>query len=299
MANKKRKRYVQSAILLSLITALANSAPFVQVIHADDRVSAHAVCPVMALSQQKGTMPLILSSPHGASRSKKIPNYEERQGKSVPARKFLKLSDSYTDEVTWRMARHIERLTGQKPFVVAAEIHRSQIDFNRPTKWSYEHPGLNPCYEDYHHTLSAFIENIHQQWGNGLLLDVHGQSKRPKALIRGTQNGLTVTKLRERLEMQSPQSPVLKKVSESAVDLFELLAQQGYLTLPENGKPETLYKGGYIVRTYGSHTQEGIDAIQIEIGRDLRNSAPKRIVLANDLARSVVQFMRTIELLKP
>lgn len=33
------------------------------------------------------------------------------------------------------------------------------------------------------------------------------------------------------------------------------------------------YLGGYIVRTYGSHQGNGIDAIQLEFGSDLRKKA--------------------------
>ncbi|TMA84884.1 MAG: N-formylglutamate amidohydrolase [Deltaproteobacteria bacterium] len=68
---------------------------------------------------------------------------------------------------------------------------------------------------------------------------------------------------------------------------------KGYKVIP-NGVGEAReqrYSGGYTTRTYGSHRGTQIDAIQLEIGTNLRARA-KLDRMAIDLADSIVVFAR-------
>ena len=58
----------------------------------------------------------------------------------------------------------------------------------------------------------------------------------------------------------------------------------------ESGREER-YVGGYIVQTYGSHQGSGIDAIQLEIGMQLR-ARPNLERTAADLAEAIAVFTR-------
>jgi hypothetical protein len=71
------------------------------------------------------------------------------------------------------------------------------------------------------------------------------------------------------------------------------LASIGYKILPDMaGKDrETRYTGGYTTRTYGSHRGTKIDAIQLELGSDLRAKANLERT-ANDLAVAIAVFAR-------
>lgn len=238
-----------------------------------------------AITAQAGELPLLISSPHGANRSHKLPGVADRQGFGIP--QFVPLADQFTDEISFAVAAEIERLSGKKAYYVVAEMNRMQIDFNRPPEWSYEDRRLAPCHKRYHGAMSQFVGDIKQRWQYGLLVDIHGQSKLPKALIRGTRNGQTVSSMRQRFGEQS-------YLGDDS--LFGYLRGEFSAVLPELQQRETLYSGGYIVKSYGSHNAGGIDAIQIEIGRHLRDTVHERRYLAKQLAAAILQQMTVIGL---
>jgi len=122
----------------------------------------------------------------------------------------------------------------------------------------------------------------------GYLLDVHGQSKFPDQLIRGTRNGTTVKHL---IEKEG-------KVYAGENGLFGLMEIKGYSILPKHNGYEEVYIGGYMLKQYGSHQPNGIDAVQLEIGRNYRNTAEKRDQIAKDVALSLVKRMTVLGYLK-
>lgn len=60
---------------------------------------------------------------------------------------------------------------------------------------------------------------------------------------------------------------------------------------PFGNKEQTGFTGGHIVRTYGSHRPNGIDAIQLEPGGDYRKVSA-RIRIASELADTVAEFAK-------
>lgn len=76
-------------------------------------------------------------------------------------------------------------------------------------------------------------------------------------MFRGTQNGKTVTLLRERF---------------GETRLFGRLKTHGWKVHPDplDDREQAAFRGGYIVQTYGSHQGFGIDAIQLEFGAEYR-----------------------------
>jgi hypothetical protein len=75
---------------------------------------------------------------------------------------------------------------------------------------------------------------------------------------------------------------------------FGQLKQRGYTVFPPGNSREqenSRYNGGHIVTTYGSHVTNGLDAVQLEFGTDLR----RRAVLnktAQDTSHAIVEFAR-------
>ncbi len=240
-------------------------------------------CVIPAYFYQKGDFPLFLSNEHGANKSQIIAGVPLRKGRGV--KKFNDKADWYTAEITLKVAQAFERLTGKKPYVLIAKIHRSQIDFNRSAKLSYEHPILKSCYDDFHRVARTIIKEIKQRWKQGYLLDIHGQNKFPDNLIRGTFNGLTVTKLRQREG---------DNVYQKEQGLFGQLAGLGYKVTPEFPQKERFYRGGFMVKNYGSHRPDGINAIQLEIGKHYRKDPSVRKKLIADIAATLQQRMSVL-----
>jgi N-formylglutamate amidohydrolase len=230
---------------------------------------------------RKGTLPVIVSAPHGGRLD--VPGVAERKNTGVEL--FATVRDENTDRLADLFAAELEKKLGGKPWVVIARFDRRFIDANRPPDQSYESDTAKPFYAAYHDPLAAACKAVKAKHGRGLLLDLHGQGQYPNAVCRGTRNGKTVTLLVDRYGWPA----VTGKNS-----VLGRLERDGYSVLPKcDAPPETKeepkFNGGYTVGTYGSHTGYGIDAIQLEFGIHFRTreAAPKT---AKDLAGAVAAF---------
>jgi N-formylglutamate amidohydrolase len=213
---------------------------------------------------QAGDLPIIVSAPHGGTQA--IPMVEEARdvkGKPTGGSGYVTARDTGTEELAGEVARSIERCFGKKPYFVIARSHRRYLDPNRPSHIAYEDPDAKPIYDAYHGALNDFCKEVQSKFHKGLLLDIHGQGSARDKVFRGTQDGKTVTLLRQRFGEDAV-------AGESS--LFGRLKARGWTVHPDPlaGGEQTGYRGGYIVQTYGSHQGYGIDAIQLEFGMDYR-----------------------------
>lgn len=232
------------------------------------------------ITTQKGTLPIILSAPHGGRRS--IPDCPERKGVGID--KFVSISATNTAELTEKIAARIENTFGAKPYVVIARFGRKYLDVNRPPEGAYESDLAKPYFDEYHEFLKESCKEIREDWGRGILLDIQGQGVIANALYRGTRDLETVKLLKERYG---------KAAVTGEKSLLGQLAKRDFVLIPANDsdKKETRYNGGYIVTTYGSHTEKGIDAIQLEFGGDFRTKS-RLDKTADDLTAALEVFAK-------
>ena len=244
-------------------------------------------CPAQSSAEKEqlltlwaGTLPIILAAPHGGRDP--IPGVAPRRGIGVP--QFAAERDSNTAELAEAIALKLSELLGARPFLVIARFERKFIDANREPAAAYEMPQAKFHYDSYHRAIGEAAETIRQKWGSGLLLDIHAQRAQAETIFRGTDNGRSVS----RLQRQFGQAALLGPHS-----VLGHLAANGYKIQPDlTGQDrETRYTGGYTTRTYGSHRGTRIDAIQLELGSDLRAKANLERT-ANDLALAVAVFAR-------
>lgn len=149
-----------------------------------------------------------------------------------------------------------------------SRAHRKYVDLNRPAPGAYESKEAEQVYRQYHDALESHCREVRNRFRGGLLIDLHGQQTFRDAIVRGTVNGKTVTLLRERYG---------EAAHVGSGSLFGRLRAAGWTVIPDplDGPEPPAYVGGYIVRTYGSHQGFGIDAIQLELGSDLRTAAAR------------------------
>lgn len=231
---------------------------------------------------QQGELPLILSAPHGGTML--VPDVQPREGEGqarTPGN-FVTARDSNTTELAQAISGEIERRYGKKPFLVASLAHRKYLDPNRPADLAYEHPNAEAVFKLYHRSLDSAVKQVFDTFHTGLLLDVHGQGSRSDTVFRGTKNGLTVKLLKERHGTAAHEGPA---------SLFGLLAARGWHVHPTpHDQPEQAgFTGGYIVQTYGSHQNTGIDAIQLEFGSQYRAPANAERT-ASDLVDALSEY---------
>jgi N-formylglutamate amidohydrolase len=226
---------------------------------------------------QAGTMPILLTAPHGGNM--RVPGVPERTTGTTT-------QDARTRELTEALAGRLEAVLCARPYVVIATFHRRYIDANRSEADAYEHPDVRPHYLAYHQSARRFVSEIQEQYPEGaLLLDIHGQAQDPGRIHRGTNNGRSVTRLLGRYGEATLVGPN---------SIFGQLQAAGYDVFPPNSpvgdtREDPRWNGGYTVQTYGSHHPAGIDAIQIEIGQTFRGDTTVA-GLAEHLANAIVTF---------
>ncbi len=241
---------------------------------------------------QRGDLPIIISAPHGGSL--RPPGVEQRKGESLPddASRFVVLQDYGTEPLARAVAHAIEQRFGRKPYFVISRLHRRYLDPNRPPSEAFEHDLAGRVYRRYHDHLDRWCREMGDRFQGGLLIDLHGQARDRDTVFRGTQNGLTVKLLRQRFG---------ESAHFGSESLFGLLRQQNWKVHPDplNGREQSGYNGGHIVRTYGSHKTYPVDAIQLELGRSFR-SVDARRETAGQLAAALQQYAdRYLKLLPP
>jgi len=224
-----------------------------------------------------GSLPILLTAPHGGLEG--VPN--------VPLRsRGTTSTDAYTIELAEALARHLTNSLGGQPYFVAARFSRKYIDANRAEIDAFDSPHAKPAYGAYHGQIQNFIAQIKERFPQGaLLLDVHGQSEDPGVVHRGTRNGATVAALIRKHGPEALSGPN---------SILGVVQSKGYKVFPPNtpiGNPpeDRRYNGGYTVHTYGSRNPDGLDAMQIEVGRDLRTDS--RFIAT--LSEGVAAFYRT------
>jgi N-formylglutamate amidohydrolase len=236
--------------------------------------------PAKLLTVWAGMLPIILSAPHGGREP--IPGVPVRRGIGVP--QFTTERDNNTAELAEAVANAIYNRLGANPFLIIARFDRKYVDANRPHAAAYESAAAKPYYEAYHRALEDASESVRKQWAGGIFLDIHGQGAETSSIFRGTDNGKSVSALQKKFGKDALTGPK---------SVVGQMASKGYKFVP-NGvgdAKEQRYTGGYTTRTYGSHRGTQIDAIQLEMGSNLRASANLDRT-AIDLADSIVIFAR-------
>lgn len=231
------------------------------------------------VSSYKGTLPVILTSPHDGNQQ---PSGVNELTNLANCSNFRVLPDSYTRTITVDVAQSILKNFGKAPYVVIAEFARKYIDANRDPGCAYETPNAQIYYNEYHNTIHKYVDEIRtQNNGAGFLFDMHASvvfPDDPADVYLGTDNGNTIKHL-----LQLDPNAMWGNFS-----LQHYLTSAGFIVSPKiPGQREQHLDGGYTVQTYGSSSQDGIDAIQIEMAPSIRSIIEKRQVLIQTLAEAI------------
>lgn len=115
------------------------------------------------VSRHAGTLPVLLTSPHGAPVTAKPPGVSQRTGSTPGCPPDKLVGDSFTRQITTAIAQLLLETLGEAPYVVIAEYHRKFIDANRSEKCAFnasEAEAARPLYAEYHQTIRTFIDEI-------------------------------------------------------------------------------------------------------------------------------------------
>lgn len=256
----RRRHAFTSFALLALVAAMPASA------------QVQAYDPESLVEAEAGSMPVILAAPHDGTEA--VPGVPPRDDGTT-------VRDVNSSVLARRAADFIEKKTGRRPYLVVARFSRKYIDANRAEHEAVESPGALPAYRAYHAHLAAFVDEVKAKFpGGAILIDVHGQGTTVDAVYRGTRGGLSVKAL-------------IARHGADAVagdnSLLGLLEASGHRVFPARpALRETRFDGGNTVAAYGSHRPGGIDTIQLEFGKSLRDSTQA----AEDFGNAILGFER-------
>jgi hypothetical protein len=246
------------------------------------------------VKRHRGTMPVILTCPHGGSESPA--KVRERNRNSTPSGcDFETDRDNETVSITEAVAQKILEVSGLSPYVVVARFHRRFIDANRRRECAFTDPDGRSFYDEYHKWINEYVSQIGLQNANlGFLFDIHGVrviSDDPADIYLGTVNGATLAPNfnRDSIFYRHGLHGLLR-AARHQTGILGLGSTFQYRVSPENAAATETgeVEGGFTVRHYA----RSISCIQIELADTIRNDGEKRGFLIEDLAFAIINFTR-------
>lgn len=230
------------------------------------------VDPAPYLRVDIGTLPIVLSAPHGGTLD--LPGIPERTlGTTV--------LDTNTLELAQAVQAGLRARTGKQAHLVAALASRKYVDFNRSAAEAYESSAVAPLYGAYHRALQTAVSASRGQSPTAaLLVDLHGQGMTSEVAYRGTRDGRTAS---------------LSALYAVPGGFLSALGSGGILVNPStSGGPENPdFNGGFIVATYGLSASLGIPAVQLEFGLTYRQS-PQLPATAATIVEAIVGHLKEV-----
>ncbi|TXT62658.1 MAG: hypothetical protein BAJALOKI1v1_880007 [Promethearchaeota archaeon] len=217
---------------------------------------------------QKGTLPLIVSIPHGGTvKLEDIPRREN--GVTGIDKGTIELGKDLITNLEQKI--HKKQGITEHIYYIISKIHRSRIDLNRPAKEAYHPEAILGCklYHLYHNKLQEYVVESIKIYGTALLLDIHGfeSYKRPKGfrdvdIILGTNN------LRSLFDY-----PIRKKDWNKNIRgrlIKNLLKLEIPIAPARSRREEYVLKGGYITQKYGAAEIKNSKSLQVEFSERIR-----------------------------
>ncbi len=245
------------------------------------------------LEFQKGTIPLIISVPHGG----------KLESENIPKRSQGILGiDGRTIEIAKILIKRIkmkfkeQNLENQTPSYVISKVRRSKIDLNRVKTEAFIQNSsfAKKIYKTYHKKIKKFVMDNLRFFGRSLLIDIHGfeKNKRPPGfrdvdIILGTSN--LESFFSESIHRKHWVNSIRGKIIKKFLDL-EIPIAPGH---PK--RKEYVLTGGYITKLYGASQIPKSQAMQIEFSDRIRiQDLELRELVLNALADILVKNLHEV-----
>jgi len=229
-----------------------------------------------------GTVPIILSCAHGGfKKPRRIP--DKLKGARIP------------DENTYFIVKQIiHELKRQKQnisiFYILNKIHRSKIDLNRPARsqmaFNQSSNEARNIHRGYHDQLIKFAQECVSNYDRCLIIDFHGFSKPEKHypdIIFGHLFRNTLSLFQESDKKDCDKYWGFFKLDQEISRKFSL----------DNGLNLTnynlSYSGGYITQQF--YNKDKINAIQIEIAKEIRINSKRSKEFINIFVKAIIQTL--------
>lgn len=251
-----------------------------------------------------GNLPIIITSPHGGALTGNLPD------RTCPG--IVTTTDTNTDDLAIALQNKLAEIFGKTPHLVICRLRRSKLDVNRPVaEATCGNTTAATSYNDYHNFITVARNRVVQEYGKGLLIDIHGHGHTLQVMELGynlsaSQLGnndafLNGTSVVAGSTIRSLAAANLTGASHAALirgpfSLGAYLQASGYPSVPSPAMPgpgnNPFFSGGYTVETWGSKNGGTIDAIQIESNyTGVRDNATNINNYATALANSLKAYL--------
>lgn len=224
---------------------------------------------------RSGTLPIILTVPHGGS----------LKPDNVLARRYgVTGTDANTVPLAEMISEELEKRHGGKPHAIISRLHRIKLDPNRELEEAAQgDPTAIAAWHRFHDSAQKACDTVMKKSGMGLLLDIHGHRhldqrvelgylvkgdilKHSDAELNADAALIAATSIRD-LDKRSPQS--FAELVRGPQSLGGLLEHRGFRCLPSPSKANPAFMAGYFsgvydVAAHGSRSGGSVSAIQIE-----------------------------------
>ena len=253
-----------------------------------------------------GNLPIILSSPHGG----------DLQPSSIPDRNCsgcVYLKDSWTKEITEGVYNKIVSETGCYPHVIINLLHRKKFDANRDIIDAADgNPTVEIAWQTYHNFIDSAKNQIVEDYGRGLFLDIHGHAHTIQRIELGyllSKNELQLQDTTLNTNIYIEESSIRALVEENIQNFSHsellrgnysfgtIMDDKGFPCVPSSSDPfpqgsEPYFSGGYNTQRHSSRNNNGeIDGIQIEMNQSIRFDSIMREMLVDSLNLSINEYV--------
>ena len=220
---------------------------------------------------RKGTVPVILSCPHGGFL---IP-------KNIPDKlKGVQIADKNKFIISKRIIQVLQEMFGIEIYYILSKIHRSKVDFNRPPRafsaFNHNSNRAREIHKIYHQKIKTFYQECVDRFGKCLFIDLHGFTKPHKNypdIIFGNIFGNTL-KICHDSDFWGFTEIVNELLSEFTLD--DGLGMSNF---------NLAYSGGYITHKFYKRSQ--CNAFQIEVAKYIREN----IALTNIFVEKITKAL--------
>jgi hypothetical protein len=240
------------------------------------------------LEFQKGSIPLIISVPHGGA----------SECENIPKRSHGILGiDGETIEIGKKLMELIRTCFREQglelkiPSYIISKVCRSKIDINRDEAEAFNPSSViaRKIYTSYHNKLKEFVMDNLKFFSRSLLIDIHGfeKEKRPPGfrdvdIILGTNN--LESFFSEPIRRKDLGNNIRGKIIQKFIEL-EVPIAPGH---PK--RREYVLTGGYITKKYGASQCPKSQTMQIEFSDRIRfKDLELREIVLNALANILVK----------
>ncbi|MEN8250389.1 MAG: hypothetical protein ABFS32_15755, partial [Bacteroidota bacterium] len=251
-----------------------------------------------------GDLPIVISVPHGGYlEPADIPN-RDCDG-CVYSR------DSYTQELARSMNEAFyEQMGGYAHFIINL-LHRKKFDANRDIGDAADgNNTVEQVWYDYHDLINVAKDQIEEDHGRGLFIDLHGhghdiQRLELGYLLSGSELRLPNSQLNSSailaetsirsLVSDNWQSLTHADIIRGFYSFGNLIDRKGYPAVPSKNdrypyESQPYFNGGYNTVRHSSIEGGNIDGFQIECNQSIRFDTSKRNTFAEELTRALNEY---------